>query len=454
MRWNSGNFVDREWKWPLEYIRPISDALKNKQIEITRQSEKFGLVKMATLRFDGSMEPRDTAPYEIKGKLYLAEPGDLVFSKIDVRNGAIGIVPETIPLAAFTSEFPIYRVRENVALAEYIALLFRAAFFRRTINAMISGASGRKRVQPTQLTDIEIPLPPLDVQRAIVRKWQNARAAIKKLEQEAKQIEDSISLLVYEHLDVPKPNTESAKCRVMAITWSELERWSFNYLKRAKAGLLGFVKSRYPIEPLQEHLLETMNGYCIKPVGREASWKMLKLSALQPAGLNLNEVKYVEVSEKIGKRFSIQKGDLLICRSVGSYEMVEKCALVEEDMPDVLFPDIIIRARFRNSLLPAYVREIMQTPLGRSFFQSNARTAVGMWKIGATDIENFPIPVPPLEAQQAIVDTIGNARQQAAEARKKAEDLKTRTAAEIEAAILGGGVAPSGEIPWRQTCGH
>jgi type I restriction enzyme S subunit len=184
-------------------------------------------------------------------------------------------------------------------------------------------------------------------------------------------------------------------------------------------------------------LIETMNGYCIKPVSVPTPYRMLKLSALQPEGLDLTDTKYVRVPENIAKRFHIRKDDLLICRSVGSFDMVAKCAVATENKPDTLFPDIIIRARLKPTLLPAYVRELIQTPLGRSHFQSNARTAVGMWKIGADDIARFPIPVPPLEVQRQLVERLAAARAEIARERAAAAKLAHETAAQIEALILG-----------------
>ncbi len=180
-----------------------------------------------------------------------------------------------------------------------------------------------------------------------------------------------------------------------------------------------------------------MNGYCIKPVQTQTPHKMLKLSALTPAGLDVRESKFVKVSDRIAQRFHIRKGDLLICRSVGSYEYVAKCALAEEDRPHVLFPDIIIRARFAETILPEFAREVIQTPLGRSHFQSNARTAVGMWKIGAEDIRNFPIPIPPLGVQQEIVGMVSCQRTRIAEERKVAEQRQAQAGREVEEMILG-----------------
>ena len=97
----------------------------------------------------------------------------------------------------------------------------------------------------------------------------------------------------------------------------------------------------------------------------------------------------------------------------------------------------MIRVRLRESLLPAFVGEVVQTPLGRSFFQSNARTAVGMWKIGAEDIANFPIPVSPLAVQKEIVERIAAQRQEIDRERAAAEVLSRDIDAEVEALILG-----------------
>jgi type I restriction enzyme S subunit len=261
-------------------------------------------------------------------------------------------------------------------------------------NSMISGASGRKRVQPSDLEAVKVPLPPLPVQEAMVAYWRMWQEAAAKSRATVAALEAEIPLEIYKALGTPVPAPSSTRPKLLVLGWKELERWSFNYIARARQGLLGFKKSKYPVGPLGEHLSGTMNGYCIKPVQVETPYKMLKLSALTPAGLDVRQSKFVKVSDRIAQRFHIRKGDLLICRSVGSYDYVAKCTLVEEDRADVLFPDIIIRARFNESILPEFAREVIQTPLGRSHFLSNARTAVGMWKIGAEDIRRFPIPVP------------------------------------------------------------
>jgi restriction endonuclease S subunit len=87
--------------------------------------------------------------------------------------------------------------------------------------------------------------------------------------------------------------------------------------------------------------------------------------------------------------------------------------------------------------MPQFVREVMLTPLGRSHFLSNARTEVGMWKIGAEDIRNFPLPLPPLDVQQEIVRLVAEKRNEIARLREAAVRKARESKAEIEAMILG-----------------
>jgi restriction endonuclease S subunit len=60
-----------------------------------------------------------------------------------------------------------------------------------------------------------------------------------------------------------------------------------------------------------------------------------------------------------------------------------------------------------------------------------------MWKMGAEDIQNSPIPVPPLEVQQRIVDMVKEMRARIAEERNAAEARQARVVREVEEMILG-----------------
>ena len=88
-RWSVGSFVQTDWRWPVETIKPLSVVLSRKTVDIDRASAQTGAMRLVTLHFDGEMEPRDaSAGGKFKGRLFHADPGDVIYSKIDVRNGS------------------------------------------------------------------------------------------------------------------------------------------------------------------------------------------------------------------------------------------------------------------------------------------------------------------------------------------------------------------------------
>ncbi len=366
---------------------------------------------------------------------YLACPGDLLVSKIRARQGSVGLVSPVVGKVSASIHYRALTPKPDLLDSTYAWLALRSSYCRAQFLAATGGAA-KGEISEAALLNAKVPLPPLPVQQAIVARWEAAQADVKALRDQFLHTEGVTSRLVLGCLGVPAQEFRALP-KAFALNWRDLERWSVGYIRRDLQGASGFTKAKYPIVPLSDCLIGTSNGYSIKPVAKITPYKMLKLNALTEAGLDTALSKYVDVSEATAARFSLHKGDLLLCRSVGSYSHVAKCALVEEDCPDILFPDIIIRVRFQKTVLPEYVREVIQTKLGRAYFQSNARTSVGMWKIGAEDIRSFPLPLPPLDVQREIVQQVQAQRQEMARLREQAERKARESKAEVEALILG-----------------
>lgn len=176
-RWSVRSFFVINWKWSPHLIKPLAFALRRKSISFDWTKANLNRTVLISLSFNGEIEIRNADIDNFKGRLFLAEAGDVIYSKIDVRNGAIGIVPDTLPSVAVSSEFPVYHVQSDIALPRYIELLVRTEGFRRQINSLISGTSGRKRVYPADMGDVKVPLPDLDIQGTIVDFWKEAKEA-------------------------------------------------------------------------------------------------------------------------------------------------------------------------------------------------------------------------------------------------------------------------------------
>ena len=96
-------------------------------------------------------------------------PGDLVFSRIDIRNGAIGFVPEDLADAIVSNDFPVFELSLEVC-KPYLDWYIRTPDFRRQSIAMSAGATNRRKMKRDSFLDIQIPLPDPTNQVTIARR--------------------------------------------------------------------------------------------------------------------------------------------------------------------------------------------------------------------------------------------------------------------------------------------
>lgn len=179
----------RSEKSPSSVLRRLGDLLTRRSEKVDRNKYGFGDLQLVSLHFDGTMSARDVKAWrkDVKGTLWFAYPGDLVYSKIDARNGAIGLVPDELRRVTVTSEYPVYQVKQDIS-AEYLKIVLRTPQFTDLLKAMAAGHSGRKRIQPGELEDVLIPVPSLDQQRGTAAEVQSRRERTAALLEEAEQV--------------------------------------------------------------------------------------------------------------------------------------------------------------------------------------------------------------------------------------------------------------------------
>ena len=436
--WSVRSFVSVGWHWPTATIKPLSSALVRKQVGIITTTDSDEAPQLLTIHFDGSVEPRESGSVEeFKGKLYLAEPGDVIYSKIDVRNGAIGLVPADMSRCAVSSEYPVYQVRSDVALGEYIKLVFRTSHFRQVINGMISGASGRKRVQPEQIETVDVPLPPLETQRAIVARWQAAQVEAEAAEERVKQVEAELPRLILRRLDIPVRQNETPP-KMLVCGWRDLERWSVSFVSRASTGAHDVVHSKYSVHSLGDLALVSY-GIQKSPENRPGpdARPYLRVANVQRGQLDLSEIKYIEVSDAEMEALRLQAGDLLVCEG-NSADLVGRPAIWNDEIPDCVHQNHILKVRVnREAAIPEYVLEYMQTPPARSYFRSRAKFTTHLASINSNDLRELPVPLPPLDIQHDILQDVQASRAEIARLRADAERVRRAARAEVEALILG-----------------
>lgn len=434
-RWGVKSFQFSQWQWPPSAIKKLTSALERRCESVDKTLFNLKPEHFLSLRFSGEVEPRDLhGKSEFKGTLFFARAGDIIYSKIDVRNGAIGIVPAEIPVAAVTSEFPVYRIKKDLALSEYVQLVFRTEHFRRIINGMVSGASGRKRVQPDDLENVEIPLPRLAEQKAIVARWRRAQDEITAARERVEKRKVAIEARFVADLGLGSP-AKGFVPKAFAVWWRDFLRWGvgFNYLYQSGADL---TRGKYPVVDLGSLLELVQYGTSEKANTNNDGVAVIRMNNILDGELDLEKLKHLRLSKNEMGKLLLKDGDILFNRT-NSKELVGKCAVFQAQ-GEYVFASYLIRIRANSSKAnPHFLAYAVNSPIGRQQINALSRQIIGQANINSVELRGLQIPLPPLSVQKQIMERVAAGREEITREREAAERLACDINAEVEALILG-----------------
>ncbi len=116
--------------------------------------------------------------------------------------------------------------------------------------------------------------------------------------------------------------------------------------------------------------------------------------------LNFEYIKVINKNVKIRKEQYLKKNDILICAGSGSSEHIGKVAFINTDF-DYVFGGFmgVIRIREVNS---RFVYHIFTSNIFKQYLEKSLNTTT-INNLNANILQNFLIPIPPLEIQQEIV---------------------------------------------------
>tara|TARA_B110001452_G_scaffold255478_1_gene247966 strand:+ start:441 stop:1760 length:1320 start_codon:yes stop_codon:yes gene_type:complete len=99
-------------------------------------------------------------------KQFIRKAGQFIYGKQNFHKGAFGVIPEELDGFETSADIPSFDVRED-CLPEWIYYFFKAGNRYLELTEFARGV-GSQRIHPKQLQDLEIPLPPIDIQRKII----------------------------------------------------------------------------------------------------------------------------------------------------------------------------------------------------------------------------------------------------------------------------------------------
>lgn len=422
-RWVPGGQAAMDVAFPLI---PISDIMRERRDRVS--PSEFVDHSPITIHFDGSIERRARlTPFQ--GAMFAAQPGDVVFSKIDLRNGAIAIVPSPLGKVVVTSEYPIHIPDEKQVDSRYLALLLRSPNFLRLLKGLATGTSGRKRIDADALGALEVPLPDLGEQRALLDAFQKAGEEASALEAEA-NVRERSGLEDFETAlgVIPPPNLPHRFSQV--VRYKDIDRWSHEgILDKRLLASSGKADERYSLVTLGDVVADLENGWSPQCLGRPAKpseWGVLKLGAVSYGTYDEFENKALPHQLKPRERIEVKQGNVLISRA-NILRLVGACALVNETRPKLMLCDKIFRVVFleKTPIDSEYLVEVMKLGIVRQQIEAAATgTSPTMKNISKPSLLDLTFPLPQgqdgLSVQRNLVGQLRKAREVASQLRFEA----------------------------------
>lgn len=183
-----------ESKYPLvSLIKYV--ALNPSMSELKNIDDDLGVsfVEMASVSEKGYIAKKEERLYkEVKGSYTYFAEGDLIFAKITpcMENGKCAIATGLLNNLGFgSSEFHVFRCQKEI-LNTYLFALLNTDEVRRCAKKNMKGSSGHRRVPEEFYSSLEIPLPPMDIQKKIAEECEKVNSKMVELLQKIQYNEE------------------------------------------------------------------------------------------------------------------------------------------------------------------------------------------------------------------------------------------------------------------------
>ena len=248
---------------------------------------------------------RDTAIGNSIGtkKQYCVSSGQFIISKIDARNGAMGLIPDDLDGAIVTSDFPTFNIDTSRINAQFLVLITTTKTFIKFAQNCSSGTTNRQRINIEQFLNIKIPLPSLKEQEKIVRAYFDKIELAEKQELKAIQLENDIEDYLFDILDIEKLKESKKKKGLHFVPFKETSRWDSLFL----INKIPQIQSKYSITRFSEIITsfnKNQNNEPIRINSKEFPSQTFNYIGME--NIEKETGKLLEIQEVLGKEIKSQ----------------------------------------------------------------------------------------------------------------------------------------------------
>ncbi len=354
----------------------------------------------------------------------------IAYNPYRVNVGSIGIKTENEHYEYISNAYVVFSCDESKLDTEFFFRLFKTATFNNLVKKSTKG-SVRQNLSFELLSNISIPLPPLHIQKALVKAYDAKLAEAEALNNEAETTNKQIKSYLMQELGITIEEKQKKKGLQM-IRFKDLDRWGVDFAIFTSILNKLYKNTTFPIERLGSRIEYLQYGLSEK-ANRDASGvPMIRMNNIQDSDINYQDLKYIE---KCSESYLLQKGDLLFNRT-NSKELVGKTAIFNNNV-SATFASYLIRVRFEEKTTDVrYINFLMNSIIGRVQINTISRQVLGQANINSRELQDFTFPFPPLEIQNKIADQIDAWKKEIKTKKEQAEAIKQQAKEVFEKSLF------------------
>jgi type I restriction enzyme S subunit len=289
--------------------------------------------------------------------------GDIVFARTGATTGKSFLIRKP-PRAVFASYLIRLRLKFGV-IPSFIYCFFQSEDYWKQIRANARGGA-QPNVNATLLSEIAIPLPPLEEQKRIAAILNEQMGAVERARAAAEAQLEAAKALPTAYLRAVFSNPEA-------------QQW--------------------PMSQLGE-LCEIQLGKMLSPASKTGvrPRPYLRNANVQWGKFDLADISQMDFTEDQERKFTLIPGDLLVCEGGEP----GRAAVWEGQIPSCLYQKAIHRLRPINSAIdPHFVMyRLWMGAFQHEFVESQAKTTIA--HLPAVRLQQLPIRVPTVSEQRRI----------------------------------------------------
>ena len=225
-RWSAGDSILRNMK-PAFPLTPLFSVLKRAKEPITVEDAKRYRRITVRLYGQGVLQRDERYGNEIgTKKQFVAHAGQIIISRIDARNGALGLVPEELEGAIVTNDFWLFDVKK--AIPQYLTLVLSSDLFRQYWQTQSSGTTNRQRVDEAGFLMSKIALPPIEIQRKLIETYNATIQLAVNTEQEVEQAKQDVEAYLFAELGIEKRMQPLEGSILKSVSFKDIMQWGYD----------------------------------------------------------------------------------------------------------------------------------------------------------------------------------------------------------------------------------